>query len=358
MPGRKPHTKSKTGCYSCKKRRVKCEVSSSALPRSNPPSKTNTIELELWHKWTLGTYRHFTNDKPNGSCDTWQILVPKLALECDYLRNAILAISAIHIVLESSTPSQPGTSPYMLAALEYHNAACQAFRDVKSPAINQNESGEGTHFTTVYAFSVITVAFTLELSQCHELLDQTTGIGTSVLGNITMLFGLMQGFGSVILSNILEFSKGPLPINLDSFSDFRRQELNENTKVALQRLQLIIDQAREFQDDHEVNEANSEALVWLKMCFSFYSEDNRDVILIWPIATGPKFTQAIERGEDDVPRLMLLHWAVLLHRFGDGTRFSRRLGSKLAEELCRSVPRKNALWKESVQWVQQQVGLL
>ncbi|KIW69388.1 hypothetical protein, variant [Phialophora macrospora] len=402
MPGRKPHKKSKTGCYNCKRRRIKCDESgppcssctvhqddctypstrlapppprpqvcacqheyfnhdlwsnrcTPPAPYSNP--QPNILELELWHKWTSNTYRHFTNNKQNGSGHNWQVLVPQLALKCDYLRNAILAISAMHIVLESPNPLPSPPSHYMLAALEYHNAACQAFGNVGGHTILQTDNDAETGFTTIFAFSVINLAFILGMSQFQVTTNQAVEESTKIVGNITMLFRVLQSMGSVISSDLDGFSRGPLPVTLDVFSESRRRRLDEATEVALTRLRCIIDREKGSQEAPDVKDAYWRAMAWLEKCFSFYSDENRDVALIWPMVLDTWFVRALETSADNVCCLILLHWAVMLHRFGRGKRFTGNLGAKLVDELSKPMLGKDSLWEESIHFVRQQVGL-
>jgi hypothetical protein len=311
---------------------------------SGPTPRPNILELELWHKWTFDSYDLFTNNKPNGSSHSWQIVVPKLALRFGYLRNAIMAIAAMHIALESD-PSPPSASPYLIAALEYHNAASQAFRDASSQGMEPTGTNDNTKFTAIFAFTVINLAFVLGLSQVKE--------DVSIIEYTTTLFGLLHSIGSVILSNLDDFAKGPLPVSLDTFSESRRRGLDENTKMEFARLRGIEDRASNSHDD----EANRHAIDWLEKCFEFFADDHRDTALIWPMMLDAKFARALESGDDDVCRLLLLHWAVLLHRFGRGESFAARLGARLADELSNSISRKDEHWEESIQWVHHQVEL-
>jgi hypothetical protein len=315
------------------------------------------LELELWHRWTSTTYDHLTNGKQYGSRHNWQVLVPKLALQCDYLRNAIFAISAMDIVLESPNPMPQPSSHYMLAALEYHNAACQAFGNVGAHTIPQTVSDAETGFTTIFAFSVINLAFILSMSRCQVTTNQDVEESTRIMGNITMLFKVLQSMGSVISSYLEGFSRGPLPVSRDIFSEIRWRGLDEDTEVALTRLRCIVDREKRPEETPVINDAYSRAIAWLETCYGFYSDENRDVVLIWPMVLDTWFVGALETNVDNVCCLILLHWAVMLHRFGRGRRFSGDLGAKLVNKLSKPMLAKDKLWEDSIQFVRQQVGL-
>lgn len=309
--------------------------------------RIDTLELELWHVWTVDIHQLFIGD---GSRHTWQILIPKLALNCEYLRNAILAVSSMHVVVHALESSQSISPSYAFAALEYHNAACNTFQTFGDL--------DCTNSTLVLAFSILNIAFMLGLSY-YQALNQVVGKdGIRVAENIAMLFDLLQTIGSVISSNIDEFSKTPVPLDRNFFSEPRRQGLDENTETALTRLRGIIDRARTSQGSPTVRDNfNSQAIGWLEKCFEFYTQDHKDIVLIWPMIYGHHLAAALRNDEDDVCRLMVLHWAVLLHQFGRPTRLTKTLGANLVDELSQSIPRKDRQWEESIRWVQQQVEL-
>ncbi|OCT47686.1 hypothetical protein CLCR_03660 [Cladophialophora carrionii] len=264
----------------------------------------------------------------------------------------------MNIVLESSKPVPATASHYMLAALEFHNAACQAFGKIGEHTIPRTNNDDETSFTTIFAFSIINLAFILGLSQCHVTTNQDVQEGTKIVGNITMLFRVLQCFGSVISSGLDGFSRGPLPVSLDLFSASRCRLLDEDTAMALTRLRCIVEREKRSTDDSNVRDAYSRAIIWLGKCFSFYSDENRDVVLIWPMVLDTWFVRALETGGDQVCRLILLHWAVMLHWFGRGKRFTGDLGAKLVDELSKPMLGKDVHWEECIHFVRQQVGLL
>lgn len=254
----------------------------------------------------------------------------------------------MHMVVDALESSQPISSSYAFSALEYHNAACKTFQTFGD--INRTNS------ILVLAFSFLNIGFMLGLSY-YQALNKVTGKeGTPVIENIAMLFDLLQTIASVITNNMDEFMKTPVPLDRNLFSEPRRQGLDETTETALTRLRGIIDRARTSQDNEGINDSfNSQAIGWLEKCFEFYTEDHRDIALIWPMIYGHYLATALRNGEDDVCRLMVLHWAVLLHRFGRPSKLAKTLGARLAEELSPSIPRKDRQWEESIRWVQQQV---
>ncbi|KAH8823943.1 hypothetical protein DL96DRAFT_1818663 [Flagelloscypha sp. PMI_526] len=134
---RKSHHKSRGGCRNCKNRRVKCDqgrpgcgaclrrkeactwlsldeqlskVLTSAAVASltdsqlelPPLGEFRKIDLELLHHWTTTTLQTFVPDVPV-TRHGFQIRLPHLALQHDFLLHSIFALSALHVhVLKSS----------------------------------------------------------------------------------------------------------------------------------------------------------------------------------------------------------------------------------------------------------------
>lgn len=133
MATRRPHRKSRNGCLTCKKRRVKCdELGSPCGPcraraihceyagtkRLSKPSaekdlsdnasatlssvgaywsaSRRILELELLHQWSTVTYKSYCGTVEDEYWN-WQVLVPRLAMQHDCLLHAILAMSALEI---------------------------------------------------------------------------------------------------------------------------------------------------------------------------------------------------------------------------------------------------------------------
>ncbi|KAJ4285983.1 hypothetical protein N0V88_008170 [Collariella sp. IMI 366227] len=139
---RRTHRKSRTGCSTCKARKIKCDErhpaclncishgvacpflksgvgvnraarSSKAKSRSPispanastpqpgpamiPPEGGNLplLELELLHNFTTKTYKTLTTDP--SVWEFWRDDVVQLGLSCDYIMRAVLAVSALHL---------------------------------------------------------------------------------------------------------------------------------------------------------------------------------------------------------------------------------------------------------------------
>ena len=163
MATRRSHQKSRRGCLNCKRRHVKCDesipckrcsdrgdvcgyastsigphmlpqTSSQAEPIPSPdsallaglsfPAHRRLLELQLMHRWSTETYKSCTTPGSDDD-EVWQYLVPKLALENDFLLNGLFAVTAFEI---ARLTKKNDYEQYVNAALEYHTLALGSFR--------------------------------------------------------------------------------------------------------------------------------------------------------------------------------------------------------------------------------------
>ncbi|KAG7444515.1 uncharacterized protein BT62DRAFT_995481 [Guyanagaster necrorhizus] len=156
MPPIRPHHKTRSGCRTCKQRKVKCDEElpmcknctrrgiecvwidtprhdlvvpetstyASSCSRENPPStisrctRTGSFDLltlELIHHFATATSHSFSSDP--ATANVWRTIVPKIAFDPrnQCLLHAILAMSALH-----AHHADPTAGHYAVAASNYH----------------------------------------------------------------------------------------------------------------------------------------------------------------------------------------------------------------------------------------------
>ncbi|TDZ71780.1 putative transcriptional regulatory protein [Colletotrichum trifolii] len=199
---RRSHPKSRTGCRTCKNRKIKCDEhkpscrncikhavpcdflqsqrqsSASSIPRSPGGSHTtpggpsngtgggggggggilsfgglddlslNLTDLELMHNFTTFAYTTLSSDPVVRQM--WKVPVVRLALECDYVMRALLAVSALHLA-----HNRPERRDFFISrALTYHQMASRT-------AMGLMGSLDGENCEKLYLFSVLTIFFAL-----------------------------------------------------------------------------------------------------------------------------------------------------------------------------------------------------
>lgn len=200
---RRPHRKARTGCTLCKRRRVKVSINSSRTtcsesmslidrqcgeekpqcknceahsaecvyeavtsrrstpkPAPTPSSPATSISqagsssvftlehMELLHHYTASTSLTFSSTVQGR--EVWQDRVPRLALQSDYVLNALLAVSALHL----SQIRPHASSSYWSTGVQLYHAAL-------SKAQKEMENVTEENCTEVYIFSMLTCFYSL-----------------------------------------------------------------------------------------------------------------------------------------------------------------------------------------------------
>ncbi|PHH55453.1 Sterol uptake control protein 2 [Ceratocystis fimbriata CBS 114723] len=199
---RRTHPKSRTGCRTCKIRKIKCDEerpscrncikhgvtcpyitpSSSATTPSGTISAAaspipassllphglsglhgdhdlNLIDLELLHNFTTSTYATLSSDP--GVQNVWRITVVRFGVQCEYVMRSILAVSALHIAHHK--PQKRDF--YFSRALTYHQLASRAATPLMTNLATSNEGWE-----CLYLFSVLTIFFSFGSTKHSDVL--------------------------------------------------------------------------------------------------------------------------------------------------------------------------------------------
>ncbi|KAJ5289027.1 hypothetical protein N7478_002057 [Penicillium angulare] len=161
---RKWHSKSRTGCQSCKTRKIKCDEERpscrNCLKRSlqcgflqrvdhpHPAQAPVNLQLELLHHYTVSTCYTLASDPQVR--DVFRVLVPQMGFETDYILNGILALSAIH--LARFNPSRH--DDLIEHATEYHAVSLSKGLPLVSNITPQNCS-------SLFIFALLTLFYNL-----------------------------------------------------------------------------------------------------------------------------------------------------------------------------------------------------
>ncbi|GAB1310099.1 Sterol uptake control protein 2 [Madurella fahalii] len=190
---RRSHAKSRTGCRTCKRRRIKCDenkpscrnceryavtcdfiksqVASTSTPASShegrgiagpgcslPTSQLqgsmvsscdiNMVDLELMHNFT--TYTCTTMASDPAVRQLLRTTAVHMAVDCEYIMRSILAVSALH--LSRYRPRKKDL--YLERAMQHHQAASSA-------AIEQMTNLRAEECERLHIFSMLTVYYAL-----------------------------------------------------------------------------------------------------------------------------------------------------------------------------------------------------
>ncbi|KAI9373443.1 hypothetical protein BJX61DRAFT_533115 [Aspergillus egyptiacus] len=386
MPPRRSHTKSRYGCDQCKKRRVKCDErgppcsncvsrelecfysktpmtrnlpdpspssatgSSYGGPLSSPqlyqqpshmapvgPSRATELRrLELMHKFSTETYQSLCNS--SSDFYIWQMVVPRKALDHDFLMNGILAIASLHIA--SSTEASAALT-YINTALEYHNQTLTPFR-LAIDDINPENCD------AVFAHSVVTTIIGIALPHLTTEKDERIGM----MEKIILAAELLQG-----VSKIQRICRPWMKLKLfTSGSDFWERAntgLDDDTQAALNDVSALTD---------EVTNADQrcvlkETLQMLRQCFTRYA-NLRDIasVLAWLATVDKEYVYAL-RCRQPVALLILMYWGALLHELHGRVWWGKNSGIQLVLDLLPELQTYHSRWERVLLWPKRKIGL-
>ncbi|KAJ5138243.1 uncharacterized protein N7515_003091 [Penicillium bovifimosum] len=384
MPPRRAHTKSRQGCDQCKKRRVKCDekgppcsncvsrelsctylrapsrsgcvrASHTPVPLAvDPPPRTLGIpsfgvsvspdisrvrDLELMHKFSTDTFKSLCSSQSEHH--VWQISIPRLALQYDFLMNGILALGALHI---AATIEPPGSLMYIDTALQYHNLT---FAPYRAAVDNINPM----NCEAALAQSIITTVIGIALPG----VSASRGDSSSMTENIVVVFELLQGVRKI-------HRIGESWMKLELFSSRRNQwdpelaSLDDGTRAALERLETLNDETLTSVDPAQ-HQVNKDAIIYLRH-FSVRVNNSVDPanVLAWLAMLDKEFVENVRRRRP-LALLILMHWGVLLGELDGGHWWARGSGRVLISELLDALRPADMQWVNAVAWPQKKMGL-
>ncbi|KAE8152827.1 hypothetical protein BDV25DRAFT_150446 [Aspergillus avenaceus] len=378
MP-RRSHTKSRNGCDQCKKRRVKCDEqgppcsncasrelrctylntptartpvkSISRSPTSNHPRQdVNTApstpstcsrkrELELMHKFSTETYQSLCNQATDYY--VWQVIMPRKALEHDFLLSGILAAASLH----TATGLQPPEAfSYIDTALEYYNQGLAPFRQAIDNINPHNADA-------VFAHSVIIIMVSIALPR----LTASRGESSSMTENIICVFELLQGVKK-IFSIALPWLQNKFFAANHFFFDSLTAQLHPDTEAALSRLTALNDTilADTDPDQHRIIK---ESIALLRRSYvRFTNYHDAASVLSWLAAVDKEFVLVLCRRQP-LPLLVLMHWGVLLGELDAKTWWARDSGSVLVSETLLALRDCDMRLVDAILWPKKKLGM-
>ncbi|KAK4247507.1 hypothetical protein C7999DRAFT_41165 [Corynascus novoguineensis] len=143
---RRSHEKSKTGCQTCKRRRIKRVGFPTPTPQ--PSCDINMTDLELMHNFTTYTCATLVSDP--AVRQFLRTTAVHMAVNCEYIMRSILAVSALHL-----SRYRPGSKEvYLERAMQHHQAAtCAALQMMVDLRVEECER--------LHVFSMLTVYYAL-----------------------------------------------------------------------------------------------------------------------------------------------------------------------------------------------------
>lgn len=310
-------------------------------PAASTPSAVSGVrDLELMHKFATETFESVCTAE--SEYHTWQIAIPRLALQYEFLMNGVLALASLHI---ATTTDAPTSLAYIDTALQYHNLSFAPFRAAIDNLTSQN-------CEAVLAQSIVTTVIGIALPR---VVTATRDENPAMTENIVVVFELLQG-----VKKIIHIGRSWIKLNLfsrqkDSLGT-EQSQLDQETQAALDCLATLNDEtlARIDTDQYQINK---DVITHLRHCFTmFASWEDPANILAWLASVDKEFVDNVRRRQP-LALLILMHWGVLLGQL-DGQRWwARNSGRALVSELLQVLQPGDARWAESLAWPQRKMEL-
>lgn len=272
----------------------------------------------------------------------WQIVIPRLALQYDFLMNGILALAALHI---ATTTESPTSLAYIDTALQYHNLSFAPFRAAIDNLTPQN-------CEAVLAQSIVTTVIGIALPRATAPRDENS----NMTENILVVFELLQG-----VKKIIHIGRPWIKINLYSRQKERIEsagplELDSDASAAFDRLTMLNEETVASMDAQQYH-INKDVIDNLRNCYTLYAgTQDPGEVLAWLAAVDKEFVDNVRRRQP-LALLILMHWGVLLGELDGRWWWASNSGKSLVLELLRVLLPADARWTEFLSWPQRRMGL-
>ncbi|KAJ5618141.1 hypothetical protein N7537_003255 [Penicillium hordei] len=271
--------------------------------------------------------------------EDWQILIPKLAFEHEFLLHGIFSLAALHMVTTTTDPEQ--VLSYLDTALECSELAFAPFRGALAHLAPLN-------CDAVFAQSAIVTIIGIALPRLNA---QHRGEPFSMIETMITVFELLQG-----ASKISQISKPWRQASIFFKYEWRGNPMLDpemaNAIAQLRALNGSIENTDSVQ--HIMNE---EAIDSLEDSFAKFTHAPHPApILAWIAYVKREFVDGL-RARQPLQLLILMNWAVLLNELGAHFWWAKGCSEELVAELLSELKDQNEKWKLALQWPQQKVGI-
>lgn len=256
------------------------------------------------------------------------------ALTHEYLMEAILALSALHLATELTDPD--AAASYVSSALQYQN---NAFSGLGAALMEVGPD----NCDSIFATSVITMACAI----VAPLLS--TGDGDkacSPLESGFILYGFIRGLKTIVSIGREWLNQGPFAL---VFEHQGKPANPEQMRGPFDRLNRLNDTYTG--GDPEAHRDYQYAISQLAIALI----EDQKVIIPWLAIIGDTFTERL-RAKEPMAKMICMHWSVgldQLHELWWAT-FS---GKRMVEELANELIGRGGDWDEAVLWAKFKVGL-
>ncbi|KAK3618372.1 hypothetical protein LTR56_024676 [Elasticomyces elasticus] len=321
------HTKSRTGCTTCKRRKVKCDEHRPSCrncvkhgarcdftplpPRAehetvNPIDSLpalNLVDLELFHNFTTATYATLSTD--HASRNIWKNAIARKATRSDFVMRALLSVSALHI--SRHRPEQKHR--YLSYAIAYHDRASHQAATLMGELIPEN-------LEDLWIFSVLTMYFALGSPQSTNF---PLVVGENMLPEWTFLFNGVHHISNALHPRSYSGILSPIiKHGTDRWEAAHRSE-NEGGSI-LSELSIHIEETVADEEHLAIYRyAIQELNFQLNLVLNSHSQD-LDIMdaFVWHFAMAENFMPLLQQGSQEAI-VIFAHSLIIFSAVGRST---------------------------------------
>lgn len=299
---------------------------------------TKLQELQLMVYYTTTTYETMANSLED--IELWRKVVPKEAVQHDFLMDELLALSSLHFASQN-----PGSRwQFTEIAIQYQTSALRKYASALEHVTKDNCDAL---FICSILITILALAFP---NVC------AAPARSSQIESIVNMLELLQGVRFITQTSGLSFRQGklgalfrPLPQDMESVAP--------SNEVA-----LIIVRLRERTDsiaesvDPERRQAYLSGIEALKTAFGLMKASTHlGPVIAWPAMVSEKLLKLFKQS-DPMAQFIFIHYGVLLLYTRDRW-WGRDIGVSLIESLACSLYATDPEWATWTEWARETAAL-
>ncbi|KAH9211612.1 hypothetical protein DL95DRAFT_341556 [Leptodontidium sp. 2 PMI_412] len=361
---RRPHRKTKTGCLTCKKRKIKCDearpecdncinhtlvcaYATSQVPILSPGAalsssgnlNLNIIDLELLHNYCTSTA--LTLHRDPATIRLWTITVPQLGFLHDYVLHGILALSALHMGYCFPDRKEFCTEQATL----HHKSGLAKATPALSAFAEENASA-------MYIFSALTCLYT------YTTIGQTD---ESVLGGESSWIFLSRQSYSLIRMADATLRSGPIgPLLKAGERRTRLQNMVADSPAyfleadRLGELSLLIEERVSDPEAREAYDCAINDMLKIYKVIHSLPEEVREVsdVFRWPFQLKEGFLELLQIPTQEC--LVIVAYFAMIPEYLSSKWWLEGFGRRLFAKIYPLIDEEHLSW---IQWPMQQLGV-
>ncbi|KAJ0418095.1 gamma-glutamyltranspeptidase-domain-containing protein [Aspergillus carlsbadensis] len=374
MPSRRSHTKSRRGCFQCKRRHVKCDEDiprctlckkrglectyppptegdgqfpptpqgsssineNSTHPDTDWPVQTRLLEMKLFHHYVIDA--SFTLRQDVLDPGHFQVAVPRLATSSPFLLDILLAFSALHLAFLEQGTSE---AKWLEIALKYQNRACSAFSKVLAEL-----SPESLGPAFICSIFIMLCAFAYPcVSQNRDTFDP--------LAQVLEIHRLLVGCAFLFL----QLDSVEQPEEMRAWLVYKQPEVFVKNGVVEDDLLKSLDNLHGTISSSDSPHRTMYQSTWAtldEMIKEWPLGKAKGGILAFPIHISEEFMERLKEG-DWTARMLFLHYGVGMHLLSNKW-YVGTWGRRLVATVLQPGEEIPAPWEETVRWARRAVG--